>query len=73
MLFIIILIIHIVKYTIKSIYCYIRQLKIYIIRLIINIINNITWTEVILKTMRERGMQEGDWEDREEWRMAINS
>ena len=47
--------------------------KIYIIRLIINIINNITWTEGILKTMRERGMQEGDWEDREEWRMAINS
>ena len=34
---------------------------------------NITWTEGILKTMRERGLQEGDWEDREEWRMAINS
>ena len=34
---------------------------------------NITWTEGILKTMRERGIQEGDWEDREEWRMAINS
>ncbi|PSN47410.1 hypothetical protein C0J52_19197 [Blattella germanica] len=27
---------------------------------------NITWTEGILKTMRERGLQEGDWEDREE-------
>ncbi|PSN38846.1 hypothetical protein C0J52_20915 [Blattella germanica] len=34
---------------------------------------NITWTEGILKTMRERELQEGDWEDREEWRMAINS
>ncbi|PSN52553.1 hypothetical protein C0J52_08963 [Blattella germanica] len=34
---------------------------------------NITWTEGILKTMRERGLQEGDWEDREEWCMAINS
>ncbi|PSN54669.1 hypothetical protein C0J52_01054 [Blattella germanica] len=32
----------------------------------------ITWTEGILKTMRERGLQEGDWKDREEWRMAIN-
>ncbi|PSN38843.1 hypothetical protein C0J52_20913 [Blattella germanica] len=30
---------------------------------------NITWTERILKTMRERGIQEGNWE---EWRMAIN-
>ncbi|PSN39952.1 hypothetical protein C0J52_24895 [Blattella germanica] len=27
---------------------------------------NITWTEGILKTMRERRLQEGDWEDREE-------
>ncbi|PSN41472.1 hypothetical protein C0J52_27683 [Blattella germanica] len=35
--------------------------------------SNITWTEGILKTMRERGLQEGDWEDREEWHMAINS
>ena len=34
---------------------------------------NITWTEGILKTMREGGLQEGDWEDREEWRMTINS
>ncbi|PSN58135.1 hypothetical protein C0J52_01020 [Blattella germanica] len=34
---------------------------------------NITWTEGILKTTRERGIQEGDWEDGEEWRMAINS
>ncbi|PSN56542.1 hypothetical protein C0J52_14741 [Blattella germanica] len=33
---------------------------------------NITWTEGILKTMRERGLQEGDWEDREEWPMTIN-
>ncbi|PSN32791.1 hypothetical protein C0J52_26912 [Blattella germanica] len=33
---------------------------------------NITWTEGILKTMRERGLQEGDWEDRMEWHMAIN-
>ncbi|PSN46940.1 hypothetical protein C0J52_21274 [Blattella germanica] len=28
---------------------------------------NITWTEGILKTMRDRGVQERDWEDREEW------
>ena len=27
---------------------------------------NITWTKGILKTMRERGLQEGDWEDRED-------
>ncbi|PSN57812.1 hypothetical protein C0J52_04368, partial [Blattella germanica] len=32
---------------------------------------NITCTEGILKTMRERGIQEGDWEDREEWRNDI--
>ncbi|PSN32348.1 hypothetical protein C0J52_23939 [Blattella germanica] len=30
---------------------------------------NITWSVGILKTMRERGMLEGDWEDREEWRI----
>ena len=28
---------------------------------------NITWTKGILKTMRERGIQEGDWKGREEW------
>ncbi|PSN56969.1 hypothetical protein C0J52_10869 [Blattella germanica] len=31
---------------------------------------NITWTEGM--TMREKGLQEGYWEDREEWCMAIN-
>ena len=31
---------------------------------------NITWTEGLLKTMRERGLQEGDWEDREDWRLV---
>ncbi|PSN30066.1 hypothetical protein C0J52_23173 [Blattella germanica] len=34
---------------------------------------NITWTEGILKTMRGRVLQEGVWEYREEWHMAINS
>ena len=32
-----------------------------------------TWIEGIMNLIKDRGLQDGDWEDREEWRMAINS
>ena len=31
------------------------------------------WIEGIMNLMKERGLQDGDWEDRDEWRKRIKA